>query len=162
AKKELTGTPVFSRMLRHAAEAMDRAGKRLRELGNKPPDVKTLPDKEAQREQTLALRRLEQVLEVVKAEAERPAGGGGGGGGGGGPEDTGLPPLAQLKLLRKLQQDVNERTEVFKREHPDLKQLVDKDKLELDSIRKEQRDVADLLEELLKSVDEPAEPERAP
>ena len=35
----------------------------------------------------------------------------------------GIPPLAQLKLLRDLQKDINQRTETFKNQHPDPKKL---------------------------------------
>ena len=66
----------------------------------------------------------------------RMAGGGGAGGsGGGGGSDAGdnsVPPTAQLKMLRKLQEDVNRCTEAFVKEHPDSKKVDDKAKAELE------------------------------
>jgi len=166
AGKELPGTPVFARMLQRSAEAMNDAGKRIKEMSKAPPKLETLPDQETRRLQQLALRRLEQVLEVIQSEAQRPAGaqagggpGGGGEGNGGAGGQQGLPPLAQLRLLRALQQDVNQRTETFKKDHADLAKLTEKEKAELDSIRKEQADVAELLEDLTKPADEPGNPE---
>ena len=87
-------------------------------------------------------------------------GGGGGGGGGGGEDrgDNGLPPLAQLKLLRAMQDDVNKRTAAFTKTHPDLDKLTEKEKTELAGIRADQHEIEGLLEELRKT-NEPEAPE---
>jgi hypothetical protein len=129
-------------------------------------DPTKLPDPELTRLQQQALRRLTQVVDALKDAAEKmeqaQASGGGGGGGGDGESGTpgdGIPPLAQLKLLRDMQKDVNQRTEAFKKQHPDTKNLAGKDKAELESIRKDQQDVADLIDELSRPVNEPEEKE---
>jgi hypothetical protein len=170
AGKRLTGAPVFARLMRRAAEAMTDAGKRMDDIFEevkRPEDVdlKKLPDAELARRQQLALRRLTQVVDALKEAAEkmqqqaRSGGGGGEGGGGegggGGPPGDGIPPVAQLKLLRDLQKDINQRTETFKKEHPDPKKFQDKDRAELQAIRKDQQDVAELIDELTRPAGEP-------
>jgi hypothetical protein len=67
----------------------------------------------------------------------------------------GLPPVAQLKLLRALQLEVNQKTDAFQKQHPDLGKLNAKEKAELQAIRKDQQEIADLLEELTRPADEP-------
>ncbi|MGL4555469.1 MAG: hypothetical protein ACRC33_30235, partial [Gemmataceae bacterium] len=54
----------------------------------------------------------------------------------------------QLKLLRSLQEEVNKRTEDFRRKHPNLDGLDAKQRGELDDVRREQKEVADLLEQM--------------
>ena len=75
-----------------------------------------------------------------------------GGGGQGGAENDGIPALAQYKLLRNLQAEVNQRTEEFGKQHPDPKKYTDKEKTELQGIRREQQEIASLLEELTQSA----------
>ncbi len=170
ASKRLTGAPVFARLVRRAAEAMTDASQRMddifQEVKGEESDPKKLPDAELGRQQQLALRRLNQVVDALKEAAEKMQqakggggrsggeGGGSGGGGSGAPGDS-IPPLAQLKLLRDLQKDINQRTEAFKKQHPDLKKLEDKDKAELQAIRKDQQDVAELIDELNRPAGEP-------
>src|SRR5262249_9908092 len=132
AAKELAATPVFRRQLRKAAESMKDAVKRMGELG-KPAPAKALPDAETEKSQQLALRRLEQLASALKEEKDgaRLAAGGGGGegdGAGGGAEGDGLPPLGQLKLLRAMQSEVNERTEAFRKKHAARENLTDQEK----------------------------------
>src|SRR5262249_33861605 len=132
------------------------ASDRVQALRKEKPPFDKLPDAELARLQDEALRHLDQMLDAVKAETaalnqNAAAGGGGNGGGsegGGGAGANGLPPLAQLKLLRAMQEDVNERTEAFRKAHPDLDNLTEKEKTELATIRRDQQDIAGLLEEL--------------
>jgi hypothetical protein len=166
AAKRLTGAPVFARLMRRAAEAMSDAGKRMDDIFEdvKTPenvDLKKLPDAELGRRQQLALRRLTQVVDALKEAAEKMqqqaksgASSGPGGDGNSGPPGDGIPPVAQLKLLRDLQKDVNDRTETFKKEHPDPKNWKDKDRAELQAIRKDQQDVAELIDELTRPAGE--------
>ncbi len=58
-----------------------------------------------------------------------------------------IPPLAQLKLLRAMQAEVNERTKDFAKKHPDTSKLTEAQKKELQTIQREQREVAELVEE---------------
>src|SRR5262249_34312389 len=140
AKEKLAKAQVFARLLDKAADAMERAGERVQgraqnagQRNNDDPDglnvaAETAADEETQRFQGTAVRRLDQLLDALKSDggrAQRPpqepgeGGGGGGGGGGGRPGGEDIPQLAQIKALRALQQDVNERTEAFHRKHPD-------------------------------------------
>lgn len=112
--------------------------------------------------QETALRRLDQFLDALKPDKElrQPnndnAGGGAGGQGGapGGPQGgirrpagEDVPLLAQLKALRALQAELNERTAEFAKKRLDLTKLNEIDKEELALLRKMQRDVADLIQD---------------
>ncbi len=137
------------------------------------PNLKALPDEEVARSQNLALRRLNQVLDALKESQENPTplsrgspsgedGDNPGGSGSGSGGDDSLPPLAQLKLLRSMQKEINERTEAFKKKHPVAAKLLPKEKIELQDIRREQKEVADLLEQLNRPPGEdPDEEEKA-
>jgi hypothetical protein len=127
------------------------------------PAPEALPDAELAREQALALRRLDQLLDALKDADDDPrplsrGGGGGDGGdegGGGGPQgDDSLPPPAQLKLLRALEKEIYDRTEAFRKKHPDLDNLGAKDRAELQDLHREQKEVADLLGRLVRPPDE--------
>jgi hypothetical protein len=166
AEKRLTKAPVFARLMRRAGEAMSQASERMGTVAKQPVEPARLPDAETARLQQLAQRRLTQVVDALKEAAEnmrqQAKGGGGGGGGEGGddagksrPPSDGIPPLAQFKLLRDLQKDINQRTETFKKQHPNPKELVENDKAELESIRKDQQDVAELIDELRRPAGEP-------
>jgi hypothetical protein len=167
AEKQLTKAAVFARLMRRAGEAMSEAGERIDSVAKQSVDPAQLPDAETARLQKLALRRLTQVIDALQEAAEKmqlaKGGGGGGGGRGGGgenggqagPPNDGIPPLAQLKLLRDLQKDINQRTDTFRKEHPDVKKLGERDKAELESIRKDQQDVAELIDELNRPAGEP-------
>jgi hypothetical protein len=175
--EDLATTPVFARMLQRSAEAMGLASKRAADLcaevapEDSSPDK--LPDAELTKQQKQALLRLEQVIDAVKSQLEappppapkqpnNPAGAQ--------PPDgspspqNGLPPLAQLKLLKTLQLDVNKRSEEFQKAHPDLNKLSDAEKAEYNSIIRDQQDVRELLEEMRRppeekpAADKPAEP----
>jgi hypothetical protein len=167
AKDKLAAAKVFAQALRKCADTMKRAGERMRERykkANEQPDDISV-DEEANRLQKESLHRLEQLLEALKSEtgvAARQRGrngsgrsGGRGDGGSGGGAGDGIPPLAQLKLLKALQVDINKRTEEFAQQHPDVKKLTEKEQDDLQAIRREQQEVADLLEELTKPAEEP-------
>jgi hypothetical protein len=168
AEKKLSKTPVFARLMRRASEAMSEASERMGEVVKQPVDQ--LPDAETARLQQQAQRRLTQVVDALKEAAEKmeQARGGGGGGDEGddgeaaaqsAPSGDGIPPVAQLKLLRDLQKDINQRTENFRKEHLDLKKLAEKDRAVLESIRKDQKDVAELIDELNRPAGEPGDAE---
>ncbi len=171
-EKRLSHAPVFARLMRRAGEAMNDAGERMSAVAKEPVDPKELPDAPTARLQQTAQRRLTQVVDALKEAAEKmelaknDSGGGGGEGGDGGegagrnaPPSDGIPPLAQLKLLRELQKDINQRTETFRKEHLDLKDIAEKDRAELEAIRKDQRDVAELIDELNRPAGEPGDAE---
>src|SRR5262249_9758609 len=117
AREELTGAPVFARLLQRAADAMTKASGELKDADKLPPEGSVFKE-EALELQKEALRRLDQLLEAIKPEDGVPAprlgkkddqkGGQppGGNDGGNPPPNDGLPPVAQLKLLKALQQEV--------------------------------------------------------
>jgi hypothetical protein len=158
AKEKLAGAEAFLRTLKKSATAMGKAGERLQELPRDDQDREGLTA--AAKLQDAARRRIDQVLDALKpgsgmrsrqARKEQPAKPGGeqGGGGGGGQQPgDGIPQMAQLKLLRALQQDVNERTESFGRSHSDPKKLTEPEKKELQELSQEQQELRDLLEKV--------------
>jgi hypothetical protein len=56
----------------------------------------------------------------------------------------GIPPMAQLKALRAEQLDLNERTEDFAKQNPDLNKLNDDQLKELNELSREQREIQEL------------------
>ncbi|MFO0803687.1 MAG: hypothetical protein U0791_11295 [Gemmataceae bacterium] len=172
AEREFKDLLVFARIVKDAAEAMEKAGDRVKirrqDALDADPDTPFDVDLEkanasrAGRPMELALRRLEQVLEALKpenatAKKEREkkdgpmpnAGGGMPPMGGGGNGDV-IPPLAQLKALRALQADLNSRTAEFDKLHPDRDKLSDEDKDDLKDLEDAQREIASLFEEMAK------------
>jgi hypothetical protein len=136
-----------------------------------PPAPGTLPDAEAVRLQAEALRRLEQVLGAVQEEIDKTRRANNANNRAGDPPTPpqqqgsgrrnagdGIPPLAQLKLLRNLQREVNQASEEFRKEHPDLTQLTETQRNELRSINRLQKDVAELFEVLRGQPGEGAPP----
>jgi hypothetical protein len=166
AEKKLEGAPVFARLLKKTSETMEQASKKLMEHQQSVRDQHDKPETEAvadaARLQKEALDRLNGVLQTLKEEQNAPLAQRNGGGGGGGDEGGGagagngneIPPLAQLKLLRQMQAEVNQRTDDFRKAHPDPAKLDEKGKVELQDIRKSQQEVAELLEELVEPPDE--------
>ena len=156
--------PVFHRLADRAAAGMDRAadlaGERRDDILTADPDDPFDPDLEAasaarvRRPMDTALRRLGQILSAVDptsdgvgdaeppkppdpaepppAEADPEAAPGDG--------DPGQSPdmaqvLAQLKALRAVQAEVNERTAAFAETHPGDKELTDDDLVRTQSDR---------------------------
>ncbi|MBX9581086.1 MAG: hypothetical protein K2X87_12325, partial [Gemmataceae bacterium] len=171
ADRELAGLPVFLRVVKDAAGAMDKAADKVRdrvkEAGDTDPDAAFDPDLEkahagrVRRPMALAVRRLDQLLDALKPDQPKPNGGGGGqqggdgpmGGGGPMPEGQGgndevVPPLAQLKALRALQADLNERTAEFDKAHPDRGAMSDEERDELKELEDAQAEITALFEEM--------------
>jgi hypothetical protein len=167
AGEKLEGTKVFAHLLSKSAEAMKQAAARMEARLNQPDPGEPAPndgepglnlpaenaaDSETQKLQRLALRRIDQLLDVLKTDggfgrqAAKPSGGGGGGGAGGGGEQ--LPSSGQLKVLRDLQHELNERTQAFGKQHPDVNKLNVQEQAELQTIRQEQQEINNLFNEL--------------
>lgn len=161
AKGKLAGAPVFARILSRAAQAMQQASQRMLDrvdrVAEHPDDTK--PDRNLERLQREAVRRLDQLGDALKNDTgigsaptpqdqPQPGSGDAPNAGGTAPSD-GISYLAQLKALRSLQQEVNDRTSDFSRKHPDRDQLSKDEQQELAKLQKDQQEVADLLEDLL-------------
>jgi phosphoglycerate-specific signal transduction histidine kinase len=96
-----------------------------------------------------ALERFEQIaqaLEQTASAANAPSSGGQGGDGGGGAKRP-LFDLFEVKLLRTLQADLNERTQAFQK-RPDGEELAARQRA-ADELSAEQGRLAELVEELL-------------
>ncbi len=159
AERDLASAEVFARQLRRAAEAMKQSADAFvrhhdeihekQEMKQKQDE--TAPAAEGERFQKLAQRRLQALVDALKmeeGEQARPAGGANRGEGGQGrPPGDGIPPLAQLKLLRTMQAEVNDQTKEFAKAHPDAAKLTDAEKKEIEGLRREQKAIADLIEE---------------
>jgi hypothetical protein len=184
ADREFAELPVFARVVKDAADglekAADRAKVRWQDARDADPDAAFDPDLEkandsrVRRPMDLAVRRLEQVLEALKPDSPTakkdekkqdgpPAGGGGGpmqmGGGGNGEV---IPPLAQLKALRSLQADLNQQTAEFDKLHPDRAKLSDEDREDLKELEDAQREITALFEQMAKLFQQKDMPPDAP
>jgi hypothetical protein len=173
AQEKLAGAKVFAHLLAKSAKAMQQASDRMlgrldkaqeridngtagEETGLDVP-AEQAADAETQALQRAAIERIDRLLDALKTDsggAARPpsekGGGGqpGGGTGGGGAAGETVPPIAQLKALRALQQEVNERTRTFGKQHPEAAKLTKKEEGELQALRQEQVEIADLFEQL--------------
>jgi hypothetical protein len=163
AKGRLAPAKVFARTLERSAEAMQQAADEMVRQVERANENAESTDFSAAitRQQRAAMSRIDPLLDALKtdrglARAPAPEGDGGGQGGaggqgggpGGGRPDDGIPQLAQLKVLRTLQQQINERTDTFGKRHPNADALTPAQLAELQALQKEQQEIADFLEEL--------------
>ncbi|WP_145243172.1 hypothetical protein [Urbifossiella limnaea] len=164
ADREFAQLAVFARIVNDAADAMDKAGDkakaRRQDALDADPDAAFDPALEkanhdrVARPMGVAVRRLEQVLEALKEDQPKA---------GRAPMPTGtpptgmpmpmpmpagnadaIPPLAQLRALRALQNELNERTAAFAKANPDPAALSDDAREELAEIEAAQRRLAEL------------------
>ncbi|HEY2158658.1 MAG TPA: DUF4175 domain-containing protein, partial [Isosphaeraceae bacterium] len=136
------GAPVFTLTLKRAADAMDAAAARLREL-------KT--DESTMLAERTAANRFKQLIDSLKPDKMKRADGdpgeqGGGGGGGGGGD--GIPAFAQIKMLKMLQQEINERTDYFDELARRKKSLTPDQQRDLDRLHDDQGSLADLVRDM--------------
>lgn len=155
--EKLAATRVIHLALDGAAGNMARAAELLEDRQTGPP---------ARRQQELAKRRLAHLLtafENKKQQPGKPGGGGGGGSGGGsGARPDGNFVLTQLKLLRLLQEDLNQRyNELVDADNPPDAEQVGR---QLDEMAREQGKLAELTLELSEPpADNPEDnPEKLP
>ena len=69
---------------------------------------------------------------------------------GGGAQRDLIPAAAQLKVLRSLQAELNQRTAEFAKLHPDSDKLTEEERDELKELEDSQRDIAALFEQMAK------------
>lgn len=136
---------VFALALKGAARDMERAAERL---DDRQTDGQTIA------RETSAKNRFEDLVAALdeekgnKSEPAEHQGGGGGKSNNGGPQTDGIPHLAQLKMLKTLQEDLIQRTEDLDRIRQDTGSLSEDQKLELDLLAGEQGLLADLTRNL--------------
>jgi hypothetical protein len=158
--KTLAGAEVFQFVLEGVERDMRTAGQKLalRETGQETITA-----------QSGALERLQQLQEALKKDPpEEPPepkkeGGEGGPGGGGGDQQAALRRLAELKLLKSIQQQINRRTaalEEARNQNPDLSP---DQKREYAALSKEQGRLAGMVANMLEVADKPEEdPDKLP
>jgi hypothetical protein len=141
--EKLEGAPVFALTLKRAAGNMEEAAGRLH-------TVKT--DELTQRATRSAARRIQQLLESLKPdrpkEGDQQQGGGNPGGGAGGQGGDGIPPEAQIKMLKALQEEINERTDYYDELRRRKKELTPEQYAEIDRLQADQGTLADLARDL--------------
>jgi hypothetical protein len=136
---------VFALALKGASREMERAAERLEER---------LTDGETIDRETAAKNRFADLIasldeEKDQAPNEKPeANGGDGGPTNAGPQTDGIPHLAQLKMLKTLQEDLIRRTEDLDRLRVENGGLTEDQTLELDLLAGEQGLLADLTRNL--------------
>lgn len=107
------------------------------------------------------IRDLNRLLDALADDPERDesefvAEGGGGGGGAAGPTQAKpVPALAELKLLRMLQMDVNERTVEANRQQPDPLFRTEEELTEIESVGVEQDEIRTLAIRMIRSAAKP-------
>jgi hypothetical protein len=166
AENEFAPLPVFARLLTDAANAIDTAREKIQKRCDDADlaaafdaELEAANDRKVMRPMTLALTRLEQLADALKPddpkknpghnpqnpskEPQNPQPNPNGGG-----EQDIVPPLAQLKVLRALQAELNKRTVEFAQEHPDPDKLTDEEKAELRELEQSQREIAELFEKI--------------
>jgi hypothetical protein len=158
--------PVLARLLTDSAGAMDAARAKIKtrcddaDLATYDAELEATNDRKVSRPMALALRRLEQLADALKPDEpkkqpkkdgepqpETPSPPSPKQDGGGGEGDI-IPPLAQLKVLRSLQAELNDRTAQFANDHPDAGKLTDDEKAELKELEQAQREIAELFEKM--------------
>ncbi|MEA1951810.1 MAG: hypothetical protein U9N87_10525, partial [Planctomycetota bacterium] len=137
------GAGVFKLALSTASAKMEGAAERLqrRQTGEETSSL-----------QRDARRRLGQLLDALKSakkEQKDSKGGGGAGGKGGGGQGQGIKLVAQLKLFKMLQKEINKRTGELEKEYGGEKRPTDDIRREYQELAEEQRRLADLMMELL-------------
>jgi hypothetical protein len=168
SKDKLKDAEVFTHIMEKARKAMDDAAKAMKERAEKAADLAEKPLNEKAEDtayqhtlkaQKDAIAHLEALLDALKPDdglrARGGAGSGSGGGGKSGPEGDGIPELAQLKLLKSLQLDVNKRTEELAKNCPDPAKMSPAQEQELAGLRQDQAEISRLLDGLTA----PAKPE---
>ena len=168
ATKELEPAPVFKQLVEQAAVLTEQAGTRFAQRKDdaldsigQPFDAKAeaVGDDRSRRPLRTAIRRLDHVLNSLKDDPkdknQQPAK----------PMDmgdqppmpmpmqeqqqqNGLPQMAQVKALRAIQAELNERTAEFAKAHPEADKYTEADKEELEELERSQREVAGLFDKI--------------
>ncbi|OHB70840.1 MAG: hypothetical protein A2V70_14195 [Planctomycetes bacterium RBG_13_63_9] len=148
--EKLIGAGAFHLVLSGAGRDMDRAAAMLQ---------RNRTDGTTQQAENDALRRLDLVLEALKAEPPEvePDGGGEGGGGAGGGPGGGVQMLAELKLLKLMQQEINLRTEGLQELAGAAETLTEEQRQQYALLSEEQGRVANLVLQLLQAAPQDAE-----
>lgn len=140
----LDGAPVIALSLRRAVDDMDASARGLAEIRVDEPTLKAARS---------ADHRLKQLIDALKPDdgqngGQAGGGGGGGGGGGAGGNGDGIPPAAQVKLLKALQEEINDRTDALDEIRRRKKELTPDQVKEAERLADDQGTLADLVRDL--------------
>lgn len=159
--------PVIEYVLRETSEALAQAAQtindRLDDIVTAPAadfdlEVERLAAERIRQPMQMALRRLDQLLQALREQDDRPSSSLTHGPDSATPqadppaEDPVVPPMAQLKMLRALQVEVNQRTAAFAQAHPDPARLTEAQRAELQGLERAQRAIAALFEQFAQSL----------
>ena len=183
AEKSLAGLPVFEKLAGQAATAMRQAAKRVVARGEDVADLdpgaaydpvaEAIGAKRVNQPLALALRRLDQIVAALQPDPKDPAAKKpdpqldrppmpmpmqDGDAPPMPPKPDTIPALAQLKALRAMQLEVNERTAAFAEANPDSTDLDADALVELRDIELAQRDIADLFDALATQLRDAQQP----
>jgi hypothetical protein len=158
--EQLSVVEVFALALKGAARSMEAAAELLKQRD---------AGEVTQRAEQAALKRFVDLVEALKPDEDKPDDqqqqqeeeGGGGGGSQSAPPQDGVPNIAQLKMLKLLQQDLIERTANLAKIRRDRGKLTEAEQRELQQLAQEQLNLADLVRNLTKLAT-PDEPEEKP
>jgi hypothetical protein len=148
--KKLTAAEVFSLALRGAGREMSRAVELLDQRETGKPTVTA---------ENNALRRFAALLEALKLDKAEPGEnqqGGEGQGGQKGPPRDGITSVAQLKMLKLMQQEINERTKALAERFDQTQKLTPEEMQEFEALSQDQASLADLALNLSKPDEKPA------
>jgi len=147
---QLAGAAGFQLALSGAGSDMGRAAKLLAERQT------GIPTQQAEQE---ALRRLDLILKALEPDAPEPKGGNGGNGPGGNKGQCGgVQTMAELKLLRLLQQDVNDRTRQLHQALAAQEDFNEDQHRQFKALAEEQGRLAQLVLQMLRPEPEPETP----
>jgi hypothetical protein len=148
--EKLAGAAVFNLALGVAADDMKAAANLLE---------RKQTGEETQRAELNARARLDQLIEAVKEE--EPESGDGGGAGGAGNQPGGMPmaqalqALAELKLLKLMQEELNLRTRDLENAFGQVEDPADDARGQYDALSSDQGQLADLMLNLIAPQEDP-------
>ena len=155
--EKMAGAKVFTLALSGAVADMTRAADLLARRQTGPP---------AQQVEQSALRRLAQLLEALKSEepqGDTSSGSAGGPGGQQGGSPGGIQLLAELKLLKLMQGEINRQTGELEQSFGGVDKLDEAARAEYELLSREQGRLADLLLEMIQVQGDPEDnPDRLP
>jgi len=172
-KEKIKEAKVFEHVFEKAAKAMEEASQAMenrRESGKDrfaEMDKDEIADenqkaKNVERFQNVASQRLKRLLDALKNEPPQEAANNEPKKDGEGGDDAqqgkmragdGIPPVAQLKVLRAEQLEINERTQELAKENPDPKNMNDTLRREIKEIEEEQARLHHLFEQMTAAAD---------
>ena len=138
----LTAAEVFALALKGAARNMQQAADLLNERNT---------GEQTQKAENAARQRFVDLIDALKPEKPKKARQGEGGGEGGprpGPDTDGIPLLAELKMLKTMQTELNERTLELAASRDAGGQLTPAQEQEAEAVAREQGALADLARNL--------------